>query len=114
MRDPKSMSFRFALLLLPLILLGACETTQPEKRHHLSSYRGMEEKTGALGNKALVREGDPERLERYERVIVEDVKVYSPKKKDPKKKYASREEAERMAERFEDILEEELGKHYEI
>lgn len=108
------MSFRFAILLLPLCLLIACETTEPEKRHHLSTYSGLETQAGPLGNKALVREGDPKKLERYNRVIIEDVKVYTPKNKNPKKKYATREESEELAERFEDILEEELGKHYEI
>lgn len=108
------MSFRHALVLLPLGLLVACETTEPEKRYHLSSYRGMEKKAGALGNTAMVKESDAKTFEKYNRVIIEDVKVYSPKNQNPKKKYASKEEAERMAERFEDILEEELGKHYEI
>jgi len=108
------MRFRFALLFLPLCLLVACETTEPEKRDHLSTYSGLETQAGVLGNKALVRDGDPERLERYNRVIIEDVKVYTPKNKDPKKKYATREESEELAERFEDILEEELGKHFEI
>lgn len=108
------MSSRFALYLLPLALLASCETSQPEKRYHLSSYSGMEEKAGVLGNKAMVKQADAKSFEKYERVIIEDVKVYSPKDKKENKKYASREEAEKMAERFEDILEEELGKHFEV
>lgn len=103
-----------ALLVLPLIFLVSCETTQPEKRHHLSSYRGMEEHVGAFGNRALVKEGDPERLKRYERVIIEDVRVLLPKSTDPKVKKASRAEAYALAGKFEDILKAEFGKHYEI
>lgn len=108
------MRARLFLPLLPVMLLVSCETTQPDKSNHLSSYRGMEEQVGAFGNKALVKSGDPERLKRYERVIIEDVRVLLPKSTDPKVKKASREEAEVLAEKFEDILEAEFGKFYEI
>jgi len=74
----------------------------------------MEEHVGAFGNKALVKAGDPERLKRYERVIIEDIRVILPKSTDPKVKKASRQEAEVLAEKFEDILELEFGKHYTI
>ena len=103
-----------ALLFLPLCLLFSCETTEPDKRHYLSSYRGLKTQTGPLGNPSLVRAGDPERLKRYTKVIIEDVKVIPPRNKDPKIKYATREESEKLAEEFEDILEKELGKSYEI
>ena len=53
-------------------------------------------------------------MERYRRVIIEDVRVIPYKRKDPKEKAATRQEAEELAELFEDILEEELGKYYEI
>lgn len=108
------MVFQRALLLLPLCLLVSCETTEPEKRHYLSSYRGLETQTGPLGNPSLVRKGDPDRLKRYTKLIIEDVKVIPTKNKDPKVKYATREESEKLAEEFEDILEKELGKSYEI
>ncbi|MDF1656873.1 MAG: DUF3313 domain-containing protein [Verrucomicrobiales bacterium] len=97
-----------------MAFLISCETSQPDKSHHLSSYRGMEEHVGAFGNKALVKKGDPERLKRYERVIIEDVRVILPKNTDPKVKKASRQEAEVLAEKFEDILEAEFAKSYEI
>ncbi len=103
-----------ALLFLPLCFLISCETTEPDKRHYLSSYSGLETQTGPLGNKALVREGDPDRLKRYTKVIIEDVKVIPTRNQDPKLKYATREESEKLAEQFEDILEKELGKSYEI
>ncbi|MEC5128243.1 DUF3313 domain-containing protein [Verrucomicrobiales bacterium BCK34] len=103
-----------ALLFLPFFLLVSCETTEPDKRHYLSSYRGLETQTGPLGNPSLVRSADPERLKRYTKVIIEDVKVIPTKNQDPKLKYATREESEQLAEQFEDILEKELGKSYEI
>ncbi len=108
------MVFQRALLLLPLCLLASCETTEPDKRHYLSSYRGLETQTGPLGNTSLVRKGDPDRLKRYTKVIIEDVKVIPTKNQDPKLKYATREESEKLAEEFEDILERELGKSYEV
>lgn len=100
--------------LLPLVFLVGCETTQPEKRHYLSTYYGMEEKQGALGSRVMIRESDPKRMERYERVIIEDIKVIPAKNLDPKVKQATREEAEKLAEQFEVILAEELGKSFEI
>lgn len=109
------MTYRSALLfILPMALFVSCETTQPEKRYFISSYYGMKDKPHGLGNTALVKEGDPERLKRYKRVIIEDVKVIPSKSNDPKIKAVTREESERLAEKFEDILEEELGKKYEI
>ncbi|MEX2578080.1 MAG: DUF3313 domain-containing protein [Verrucomicrobiales bacterium] len=108
------MSFPSALLSLPLCLLFGCETTEPEKRNHLSSYRGMETKEAPFGNKSLVREADPETLKRYTRVIVEEVKVYPSKNTDPKVKQATKEEGERLAAKFEEILKEELGRHFEV
>lgn len=108
------MKLRFLALLLPLAFLVSCETTQPEKRHYLSTYYGMKEKAGPLGNKSMVREGDPNRLKRYTKVIVEDVKVLRPRKTNPNHKYADRAQSEKLAERFEVILKNELGKSYEI
>ncbi|MDA7920467.1 DUF3313 domain-containing protein [Verrucomicrobiales bacterium] len=105
------------MLLLPLCFLISCETTEPDKRYHLSSYRGLETQSGPLGdlgNKALVKKADPERMKRYTKVIVEDVKVIPSKNKDPKIRKATREEGEKLAEQFEDILEKELSKSYEI
>lgn len=74
----------------------------------------MEEHVGVLGNRAMIKTSSPERFERYERVIIEDVRVALPKKSDPKIRKASREEAEALAEKFEDILEAEFGKFYEV
>lgn len=105
--------YRSALLVLPLILV-ACETTETTKPRHLSSTRGLQESSGGLGNKALVRTSDPSSLTRYRKVIVEDVKVSQSKSKDPKARTASRSDAERLAERFEEILREELRPHYQI
>lgn len=103
------------LFVLPFICLVGCETSQPEKRYALSSYRGMEEHVGAFGNKAMMKiTTDTNRLERYERVIIDDIRVMLPRKTDPKVKRASRQEAEVLAEKFEDILEAEFGKHYEV
>lgn len=106
-----------ALFLLPLCFLASCETTEPDKRHYLSSYRGLETQVGPLGelgNKALVRKADPERMKRYTKVIVEDVEVIPSKSDNPKIRKATREESEKLAEQFEDILEKELSKSYEI
>ena len=114
MHDSKMMTLRFVLLILPLALLISCETTQPDKRYYLSSYHGMEEKPSGLANKALIKEGDPDRLKRYKRVIIEDVKVIPSKSNDPKIKAVTRAESEKLAEKFEDILEQELSKKYEI
>jgi len=108
------MGIRLALLTLPLIALAGCETTQPEKKYYLSSYRGMEEKPGVLGSPAMIREADADRLERYTKVVIEDVKVIRSKNTNPKVKQATREEAERLAERFEVILAEELGRSFEV
>ncbi len=107
-----------------LCLLVSCETTEPEKRNFISSYRGLETKASALGNKALVKESDPAALKKYTKVIIDDVKVISArKKKAPAEKNQlnaykyeapSRAETEKLAEKFEDILERELGKQFEI
>ncbi|MEM1441495.1 MAG: DUF3313 domain-containing protein [Verrucomicrobiota bacterium] len=104
----------FFLLVLSAAFLSSCETSQPDKRYALSSYRGMEEHVGAFGNKAMVKTADSSRLERYERVIIDDIRVMLPRNTDPKVRKASREEAEVLAEKFEDILEAEFAKHYEI
>lgn len=100
------------LLLLPLLFV-ACETTETTKPRHLSSSRGLQSQSGALGNKALVKESDPETLTRYRKVIIEDVRV-SQVKGSADVKRASRAEAEKLAERFEEILREELRPHYQI
>lgn len=108
------MTVRLLPGIFVLAFLASCETTQPEKRHYLSSYHGMEKQTSGLGNTAMVREGDPKRLERYERVIIEDVRVIPSKSEDPRIQKVTRAESEKLAEKFEDILEQELGKHYEV
>ncbi|MDF1863026.1 MAG: hypothetical protein P1U87_22610 [Verrucomicrobiales bacterium] len=53
------MNRSFLLLLSLSLVLANCEATDPDKRYHISSYRGMEKKTGPLGNTALVKESDP-------------------------------------------------------
>lgn len=103
-----------AVLSLPLLLLVACETVETSKPRHLSSTRGLREETGLLGNKALVRSGDPKTLAKYEKVIIEDVRVIHPKRTENKVKPTTRAESERLAERFEEILREELRPHYQI
>lgn len=109
------MSIRILLLVLPAFLfLVSCETTEAERRNYLSTYRGMEKQTGPLGNSALVKKSDPDKLKRYTKVIVEDVKVIPSKNTDPRIKKATKAESERLAEKFEDLLEAELAKSYEI
>ncbi|MEM9016020.1 MAG: DUF3313 domain-containing protein [Verrucomicrobiota bacterium] len=100
--------------MVPLCLLVGCETTQPASRYYLSSYRGMEEHVGAFGNKAMVKTIDANRFERYDRVIIEDIKVLPSKSKDPQFREATKAEAEALAEKFEDFLEKEFAKSFEI
>jgi hypothetical protein len=100
------------LLFLPLFF-ASCETTESTKPSHLSTSRGLQAENSALGNKALVKESDPKALEKYRKVVIEDVKVAQPKASSDVKR-ANREESERLAERFEEILREELSPHYQI
>lgn len=102
-----------AVLFLVPLLFVACETTETTKPHHLSSSRGLQSQSGALGNKALVKESDPTTLTRYRKVIIEDVRVSQPRGSADVKR-ASRAEAEELAERFEEILRDELRPHYQI
>jgi hypothetical protein len=106
------MSRHAFLCLLPLLLV-ACETTESTKPSHLSTSRGLQAENSALGNKALVRQSDPRTLEKYRKVVIEDVRVAQPKAAAGVKR-ANREESERLAERFEEILREELSPHYQI
>ena len=108
------MDHRLLLSLIPLLLMVSCETSQPQKRYYLSSYRGMEEHVAPLGNKSMVKKTDPARLKRYTKVIVEDVKVIRSKSQDPRITKVTRAESEKLAERFEDILEKELAKDFQI
>lgn len=101
-----------ALLILPLFF-AACESTETTKPRHLGSSRGFQSESSALGNKALVKQSDPRTLEKYRKVIIEDVKVSQPKAS-PDVKRANRQESEQLAERFEEILREELSPHYQI
>lgn len=101
-----------ALLILPLFF-ASCESTETTKPRHLSSSRGFQSESSALGNKALVKQSDPRSLEKYRKVIIEDVKVSQPKAS-PDVKRANRQESEQLAERFEEILREELSPHYQI
>ncbi len=101
------------LLILPLVLV-ACETTESTRPRHLSSTRGLQETSGGPGNKALEKTLDPNALTRYRKVVVEDVKVSQSKSSDPRARTASRSDAERLAERFEEILRDELRPHYQI
>lgn len=103
---------RTALLLLPLFFT-ACETTETTTPQHLRSSRGFQSESAALGNKALVKQSDPKSLEKYRKVIIEDVKVAQPKGS-PEVRRANRQESEELAERFEEILREELRPHYQI
>lgn len=103
-----------SLLLLLSVVFVSCETTESTRPRHLSSTRGLSEASGGLGNKALVKTTDPNALTRYRKVIVEDVRVARPKQVDPKARTASKADAERLAERFEEILREELSPHYQI
>jgi hypothetical protein len=101
-----------ALLIVPLFF-AACETTETTKPQHLASSRGFQSERSAIGNKALVKQSDPKSFDKYRKVMIEDVKVSQPKAS-PDVKRASREESERLAERFEEILREELSPDYQI
>lgn len=103
-----------SLCLLPALFMAACETVESTKPRYLSSTRYLQEEAGGVGNKALVRQTDPTSLKRYTKVMIEDVRVVHPKKSEKPTTKASREEAERLAERFEEILREELRPHYQI
>lgn len=103
-----------ALLFLPLFLLVSCETTESSKPRHLSSTRGLQEETGRIGNKALVKQSDPKTLTKYRKVMIEDVKVIHPRTTNGRVKPTSRTESEQLAERFEEILRDELRPHYQI
>ncbi len=103
-----------SLLLFPALILAACETTESTKPRYLSSTRYLKEEAGGVGNKALVRQSDPASLKKYNRVVIEDVRVIHSKKSATPTTKASREEAERLAERFEEILRDELRPHYQI
>ncbi len=61
-----------------------------------------------------MKESDPKTLVKYRKVMIEDVKVVHPKSTDNKVKPTSRAESERLAERFEEILRDELRPHYQI
>jgi hypothetical protein len=104
---------RPALFLFLPIFLVSCETTESTKPSHLSSSRGLQAENSAIGNKALVKQSDPRSLDKYRKVVIEDVKVAQPKATSDVKR-ANREESERLAERFEEILREELSPHYQI
>jgi hypothetical protein len=101
-----------AFLILPLFF-AACESTESTKPRHLSSSRGLQSESSAIGNKALVKQSDPKSLDRYRKVMIEDVKVSQPKAS-PDVKRATRQESEELAERFEEILRDELKPHYQI
>jgi len=103
-----------ALLFLPLFLNVACETTESTKPKHLSSTRGLQSETGKIGNKALVRSSDPASLTKYKKVMIEDVRVVQQKNVSPEVKRATKVEGERLAERFEEILKDELRHYYQI
>ncbi len=100
-------------ILLPIFLI-ACETTESTKPKHLSTTRGLKEAPGMLGNKSLVRTSDPKSLAKYRKVVIEDVRVVQTKSVPAGEKRATRQEAEKLAERFEDILREELRPHYQV
>ena len=108
------MKLRTALFLLPLITFVGCETTAPTKRYFISSYRGMENQPGVLGGSAMVRVGDAKSLQKYTKVIIEDVRVIPAKKTSPDQKVATREESRILADKFEAVLRRELGNHYEL
>jgi len=74
----------------------------------------LQVETGSIGNKALVKESDPKTLSKYRKVMIEDVRVIHPRRAEGKVKPASRAESEQLAERFEEILREELRPHYQI
>ena len=84
------------------------------KRHYISSYRGMSEDSSSVINKALVKKSDSAVLSKYTKVVIEDVKVIPAKNLPEKQKTATREEGERLAEAFEEILKNEFGDHYQI
>lgn len=105
---------RFILLYLSVIFLSACETTETTQPSHLSTTRGLQEEAGQLGNKALIRTSDPSALARYNKVIIENVRVALPRHPNPKVERASQNEAHQLARRFEEILREELRPHYQI
>ena len=90
-----------ALLFLPLFLLVSCETTESSKPRHLSSTRGLQEETGRIGNKALVKQSDPKTLTKYRKVMIEDVKVVHTRTTNERVKPTSRAESEQLAERVE-------------
>lgn len=120
------MKNRFLFLLLPLACFVSCETTGttvktsstvhagPVKRNFISSYRGMTKEEGLLNGDALVRKADPKTLNKYTKVIVEDVRVIPSRTASGTEKTATRAESKILADQFESALRKELGQHYEL
>jgi len=108
------MKLRFVSALFLLLPLVGCQTTEPEKRNFLSTYRGVEATKGPTGRTALVKESDPKTFDRYNKVLIEPVRYIAPRNPDPKHKGPTREEARRLTSTFDRILREELGSHYEL
>ncbi len=103
------------LLFLPAFFFAACETTETTKPRHLSSTRALKAESGGPGNKALVRKSDPRTLTKYKKVVVENVRVAQPgRAPDGANRRATRQEAQQLANRFEEILRDELRPHYQI
>ncbi len=106
---------RAACLAASLFILVGCETAETTKPRHLSTSRGLTERQAGLGNKVLERASDPKAVAKYERVIVERVRVAQTKDtRANERTAATSQEAQKLAARFQEILKEELGAHYQI
>ena len=93
-----------------LLCLANCAGIQSKDQDFLSSYSGFE-KSSFLDD-AVVYKGNLLKIDKYDSVYIEDLRVLPPPKADNKK--ITQEELQKLATTFDQTMRDELAKDYKV
>jgi hypothetical protein len=93
------------------LVFASCAAIKPETTEFLSSYQDFEQQSEI--DDAIVFKGDPKLHATYDRIIIREVRIETPKKPAGEAKI-SEEDLARLKSSFERILKEEFGKAFEV
>lgn len=99
--------------LLPIavsILLLGCKTVDPKRTDFLTSYAGMHKESDH--DDTIVNDQNVAKLANYDKVIIDEVRVYPPTGNDTKK--ITDADLKRLEETFRNALTTEFGQHFTI
>ncbi len=100
----------FLAVAMTSVFFTGCATVNPERKDFLTSYAGMRKKSDL--DDAIVNDRNAAKLQFYDKVIIDEVRVFHPTGKNAGKVSAA--DLRNLENEFRSALHTEIGKHYAI